>query len=67
MTKNLGTFDRVVRLVIGIIVLVLALVAVTMLWLKIILIILALFCFYEALASWCLLYQLLGRNTCPIE
>ena len=67
MKKNIGTFDRIVRLIIGVILLVVAFVVVTALWLKIILIILAIFTFYEALASWCLLYQLIGKNTCPIE
>lgn len=67
MTKNIGTFDRVLRLIIGIILGVAAFVVATVLWVKIVLGILALFCFYEALASWCLFYQLIGKNTCPIE
>ena len=67
MKKNIGTFDRIVRLGLGIILLAVALVVVNALWLKIILIILALFSFYQALTSWCALYQLMGKNTCPIE
>ena len=67
MKKNIGTFDRILRLAIGVILLAVALAVITILWLKIILIIFALFCVYEALASWCLFYQLIGRNTCPIE
>jgi hypothetical protein len=67
MTKNIGTPDRILRAVIGVILLVVALVVVHVLWLKIILIIGALFSFYQALTSWCALYQLMGKNTCPIE
>ena len=67
MTKNIGTFDRIVRLIIGVIFVVFAVVVTAALWVKIALGILALFCFYEVLASWCLFYQLIGKNTCPIE
>lgn len=67
MTKNIGTFDRIMRLIIGIILGVFAVIVAAALWVKIVLGILALFCFYEALASWCLFYQLIGKNTCPIE
>jgi hypothetical protein len=28
---------------------------------------LSLFTFYEALNSWCIFYQFIGRNTCPIK
>lgn len=28
---------------------------------------LGLFALYEALASWCALYQLIGKNTCPLN
>jgi len=67
MKKNIGTFDRIVRLAIGVILLAVAFAVVTALWLKIALIILALFSFYQALTSWCVLYQLMGKNTCPVE
>jgi hypothetical protein len=67
MKKNIGTFDRIIRLGLGIILLAVALVVVNALWFKIVLIILAVFSFYQALTSWCLLYQLMGKNTCPIE
>jgi hypothetical protein len=65
MQKNIGTIDRIIRLIIGIIILGIALVVVSIVWLKIILIAIALFCFYEALASWCLWYRIIGKNTCP--
>ena len=67
MKNNIGTFDRIIRLGLGIILLAVALVVVNALWFKIVLIILAAFSFYQALTSWCLLYQLMGKNTCPIE
>lgn len=67
MTKNIGAVDRIIRLVIGVVLVAVALFIVTVLWLKVVVILLALFTFYEALSSWCLFYQLIGKNTCPIE
>jgi hypothetical protein len=67
MTKNIGTVDRIMRLIIGAVLVAVALFIVTVLWLKVVIILLALFTFYEALSSWCLFYQLIGKNTCPIE
>lgn len=60
--KNMGTADRLFRLLLGIILLALA-------WIyhSWILLAFALFCFYEALASWCVFFQLIGKNTCPIN
>lgn len=66
MQKNIGTADRVVRFIIGIILLVIALVAPVSGVVKVILIIGAIFSFYQAMTSWCLLYQLIGKNTCPV-
>lgn len=66
MTKNIGTVDRVLRFVIGLALLAVALFVMTSVFLKVVVILFAVFCFYEALASWCLFYQLIGRNTCPI-
>lgn len=62
MKKNIGMYDRILRFVFGLLLLILA-------WWQQSLIALgaALFCFYEALASWCVMYQLLGKNTCPID
>jgi hypothetical protein len=62
MKKNIGTTDRILRLMIGIVLLALA-------WWQSswLLLAFALFTFYEALASWCILYQLLGKNSCPIS
>lgn len=67
MTKNIGTFDRIIRLAIGIILLAVALFIVTVIWLKVVIVLLAIFTFYEAVSSWCLFYQLIGKNTCPLE
>ncbi|MEI8223762.1 MAG: DUF2892 domain-containing protein [bacterium] len=67
MKKNIGTFDRVMRALTGMILVALMVFVVMPLWTKIILGIVALFCFFQALMSWCLFYQLIGKNTCPIE
>ena len=66
MKKNIGTFDRVLRLVLGILFFI-GILFVDNLILKIILGIVGLFCFYEALVGWCAFYALIGRRTCPIE
>lgn len=66
MKKNIGTFDRVVRLIIGL-VLIIAIFFVGNTFVKIILGILGIFSFYEALVSWCAFYALIGKRTCPLE
>jgi hypothetical protein len=60
--KNIGTFDRIVRLAIGIGIL---LWAISTSW-NPILIFISGFTFFEAIFSWCGVYAILGRNTCPI-
>ncbi len=67
MKKNIGTFDRIMRALTGMILVALMVFVVMPLWTKIILGIVALFCFFQALMSWCLFYQLIGKNTCPVE
>lgn len=62
MKKNIGTQDRLIRAGMGL--LFLALAAWFSSW---ILLGLALFSFFEAFASWCLYYQLIGKNTCPLR
>ena len=61
MQKNIGTTDRIIRASIGIALLALA-------WWQHSWIALAaaLFTFYEAFASWCVLYAIMGKNSCPI-
>lgn len=61
MKKNIGTTDRVVRLVLALILLAIAW------WLHSwIVLFLSLFTLYEAVAGWCAFYQLIGKDTCPI-
>jgi hypothetical protein len=60
MKKNIGKSDRILRLIVGIVLLGLA--YWKMSW---ILLILGLFTLFEACASWCVLYQILGKNSCP--
>ncbi|CDZ80422.1 hypothetical protein BN1013_00934 [Candidatus Rubidus massiliensis] len=62
MKKNIGTTDRVTRAILAIILLFLAF------WYHSwILAIFGLFTLYEALASWCIFYQLIGKNSCPVN
>ena len=58
----MGKKDRLVRLSLAIILLILAYVSLS--W---ILLIAAGFVLFEALFSWCAFYQIIGKNTCPIN
>lgn len=59
MKKNIGTKDRLIRLAIAILLLAYAF------WQKSYIAGAAgLFTLYEAAASWCVLYQLLGKSSC---
>lgn len=60
MKKNIGTGDRIMRFILGLLLLLFA-------WWQSSWIAfgLALFTFYEALASWCIFYQILGKSSCP--
>ncbi|MBS4169269.1 DUF2892 domain-containing protein [Parachlamydia sp. AcF125] len=60
--KNIGTKDRLIRLTFGVVLLACAWWANSWLMLAF-----ALFCFYEALASWCVFYQWIGKNSCAIN
>jgi hypothetical protein len=61
MKKNIGTKDRLVRFILAIILFVVAF------WQEsLIALLLGLFTLFEACASWCILYQWLGKNTCKI-
>jgi len=62
MIKNIGFSDRLIRFIIGVI-----LVGGAFLFKSTSLALFGLFTLYEAVASWCILYQLIGRNTCPIN
>lgn len=66
MKKNIGTIDRLVRLALSILSGIAALFTDSMI-LKVVLVLLSMFILYEALAGWCALYALLGKNTCPVS
>lgn len=60
--KNIGTKDRIIRLVLALIFLGVAI------WERSwIALAASLFTFYEAFMGWCILYQLLGINSCQIN
>lgn len=62
MKKNIGRLDRLLR---GLIALVLFALAY---WQSsVIALLLGLFTLYEVLFSWCLMYQILGKNSCDIK
>jgi hypothetical protein len=61
MKKNIGTRDRLFRLGIAF-----ALLFGAWWWGSWILLAFSLFTFYEALVGWCVLYQLLGKNSCDL-
>ena len=62
MKPNIGTKDRIARLIIGVVLILLALI-----YKSTFMALGGLFSIYEAFSSWCVFYQLLGRNTCPIK
>lgn len=64
--KNIGTPDRVVRGVLGIIIAGYGIFGTHTLLVTILLLLLAGLCIYQALAGWCLWYQIIGKNTCPV-
>jgi hypothetical protein len=60
--KNIGTPERIVRFACAL--LLLAVAWWQMSWIALIA---ALFVLFESLMSWCILYQILGKNSCPIK
>ena len=62
VTKNLGRSDRLIRAVIGVLLL---LWAVSTTW-NPVLIFFSGFAFFEAIFSWCGVYAAMGRNTCEV-
>jgi hypothetical protein len=62
MKKNIGATDRILRALLALLLLALAYA-----YSSLIALILGLFTLYEACASWCILYQLLGKNSCKIS
>lgn len=69
MEKNIGFNDRLARLILGLC----AIIVAFFIALKVsvvagvIIAILGAFTIYEALAGWCILYKVIGINTCPIK
>lgn len=59
--QNIGIIDRVLRMVIGIVLLFIGLSTKSGF-----LLLGSLFCFFEAFFSWCAFYQVIGKNTCPL-
>ena len=62
LRKNINTSGRIIRLVLAILLLIYA--YWKMSWIALIA---ALFVLFESLMSWCIIYQLLGKSSCPIE
>lgn len=62
MKRNIGNPDRLLRFTLAVILLFLSWWFSSWIALG-----LGLFTLYEALTSWCILYQLLGKNSCPIS
>jgi hypothetical protein len=69
MEKNIGFNDRLARLILGLCAIIAAFfIAVKVNVLAgIIVALLGVFTIYEALAGWCILYKVMGINTCPIK
>lgn len=65
MKKNIGTKDRIARLILGILFFI-PVFFIDNIFAKILLSIIAIFCIFQAITSWCALYALLGKNTCPV-
>ena len=60
--ENIDSSGRITRLIIAIVLLLLAL------WLQSwIILFFALFTFFEAYMSWCIVYQILGKSSCPVD
>ncbi len=59
MKKNIGKTGRIVRFAVA-----LVLLSAAFYWRSWLLFLLALFVFFEVIASWCLFCQILGKNSC---
>ncbi len=64
MKKNIGTTDRVARLILGLILIVIVFL-IDNNSIKILLSVFAAVAILQAAIGWCGLYALLGKNTCP--
>ncbi len=62
LKKNIATPGRIFRFLIALLLIIFAI------WQKSwIALAFSLFIFFESFMGWCLLYQLLGKNSCPTE
>jgi len=66
MIKNVGTIDRIIRAIVGI-VFVLSFFFVKFFLLKVILLILGIVLIFTAITGFCGLYRVLGISTCPLK
>jgi hypothetical protein len=62
--KNIGVYDRVLRALSGVALVVYALITGGT---HVVAFFVAGFCFFEAIFSWCIFYAAIGRNTCPMN
>ncbi len=62
LKKNIGTTDRWVRFAIAGLLLIYAYWQSS--WIALVC---SLFVFFESLMSWCVLYQILGKSSCPVK
>lgn len=62
LKKNIGTTDRWIRFALAVLLLFYA--YWQMSWIALVC---SLFVFFESLMSWCVLYQILGKNSCPVK
>ncbi len=69
MEKNIGFNDRMIRLSLGLLALLAAyFIAIRVNWIAgAIVALLGAFSIYEALVGWCIMYKILGINTCPVK
>jgi hypothetical protein len=62
LKKNIDRRGKMIRFITAILLLLLAI------WLRSwIFFFVSLFVFFEALMNWCVVYQLLGKSSCPVE
>lgn len=60
--KNIGTGDRLIRLGIAV-----ALFALAAWWKSWVILGFAFFTLFEAVASWCIFYQVIGKSSCKVD
>lgn len=67
MKKTVGTADKVIRIILGLILLIIAFAVSVGQTLKVILIIIGIIALLTAISGLCPLYSLLGINTCKVK